>query len=257
MKKRIVSFAFALLLCLAPAFLVSADRAVPNLNDEANLLTDAQEARLQQRMDEISGTYNVEIAIVTKMNIGNASPSRYASAYYDSNAFGYGDSRDGVLLLISMKDRDYYILTNGLGSKAIDGGDIDGIGDTIVPYLSGGDYADAFDVFLDECAYQLDGEINGFPFAFGKNALIALGIGIVTALIATGIMKSKLKSVRRQYTATEYTRSGSMQLHHSTDRYLYRTVNRVRRQTNSSGGSHSSGGFRSSGGSRGGGGGKF
>ena len=193
MKKSVFLIAFALLLCLSLPVGVFAE-GVPNLNDDANLLTDAQEARLQQRMDEIANTYKVEIVIVTVMNIGNASPSRFASSYYDDNQFGYGAGRDGVLLLVSMRDRDYYILSNGLGAAAISNADIQDIGDAIVSPLGNADYADAFDIFLDKCEYQLNGELNGFPFAFGKNILIALAIGFAAGLLATGIMKSKLKS---------------------------------------------------------------
>ena len=249
MKKSVFLIAFALLLCLSLPVGVFAE-GVPNLNDDANLLTDAQEARLQQRMDEIANTYKVEIVIVTVMNIGNASPSRFASSYYDDNQFGYGAGRDGVLLLVSMRDRDYYILSNGLGAAAISNADIQDIGDAIVSPLGNADYADAFDIFLDKCEYQLNGELNGFPFAFGKNILIALAIGFAAGLLATGIMKSKLKSVRKQFAATEYTKSGSMQIHHANDFFLYRTINRVRKQTSASGGSHSSGRSRHGGGGK-------
>ena len=110
--------------------------------------------------------------------------------------------------------------------------------------LGDGNYVAAFNHFVDECEYQINGERNGFPFDFGKNILIALAVGLVVAFIATGVMKGQLKSVRRKAEADNYVKSGSMHITQSSDIYLYRTVNRVKKQTSSSSGS--SGGRSSS-----------
>ena len=62
--------------------------------------------------------------------------------------------------------------------------------------------------------------------------LICIAIGIVAAIIVTGIMKSQLKSVRPQNAAGSYVVEGSFQLTHSRDLFLYRNVTRHARPKN-------------------------
>lgn len=223
--------------------------SAPRLFDGAELLSASEEEALKARLDEVSETYQVEIAIATVDTTEGLSVDAFVEHYYDTNGFGYGENHDGVLLLISMEGRDYRILSNGLGATAITSGEIDAIGDLIVSSLSAGDYAGAFHDFIDECEYQIDGEINGFPFEFMKNLVIALVIGFVVAFVVTGAMKRQLKSVAKRLTATEYTKPGSLNVVNAREFFLYRTIDRVKRETKSSGGS--------SGSSRNVGGGKF
>ena len=58
---------------------------------------------------------------------------------------------------------------------------------------------------------------------------VALVIGLVTALIVTGVMKGQLKSVAPQRDATDYVRQGSMKLTNQRDLFLYRDVHRTER----------------------------
>ncbi|MBQ2900235.1 MAG: hypothetical protein IJE49_00110 [Agathobacter sp.] len=155
---------------------------------------------------------------------------------------------DDADILTASEEREYRILSNGLGAAAISMDDIDYIGDYNSYELSEGYYADAFHLFIDECEYEINGEINDFPFEFGINLCISLVIGLVVALIVTGIMRLKLKFVAMQLAATEYVKSGSMHLTVSNDLFLYRTIHRRKKESNTS---------RASGSSRNVGGGKF
>jgi uncharacterized protein len=85
--------------------------------------------------------------------------------------------------------------------------------------------------------------------------LISAGVGLVIALITVGIMKGKLKTVRRQPAAGNYVRKGSMNITESSDLFLYSKVNRTAKPKNN--GSGSSTHTSSSGRTHGGGGGKF
>lgn len=83
---------------------------------------------------------------------------------------------------------------------------------------------------------------------------MALGIGFLIAIIAVSVMKSKLKSVRRQPAASSYIRPDSFQVTQSQDIFLYRNVTRTARPKDtgsSSGGGHISSSGRSHGGSSG------
>ncbi len=248
MKKNVLTVALAAILCVVVA--VSAAAGAPRLVDGADLLSDKEEETLLEKLDTISEKHRVDVVVVTVESVGSITASRYAERFYDQNSYGFGDTHDGVLLLISMEERDYRILSNGLGADAISMDDIDAIGEKIVPYLSDGDYAEAFDAFADACDYEINGEINGFPFAFGRNLLIALVIGLAVALVVTGILCAQLKSVHRKSSAAGYTKENSMQITQANEFYLYRTLHRTRKAESSS--SRSGGGS-----SRNVGGGKF
>ena len=75
--------------------------------------------------------------------------------------------------------------------------------------------------------------------------IFALVIGNVLALIVTGVMKGKLKSVHAQRAAANYVRKGSMNVTESYEMFLYRTVEmreRPKSDSSSSSGSRESSG---------------
>ena len=205
------------------------------LYDEADLLDKGEEAALEKKLADVSGTYDAQIVICTIASMDGADIDRYLDYLYDTMGFGYGENHDGVLLLVCMDPREYRILSNGFAGVAIDGDAIDTMGDAFVSDLSDGNYAAAFTEFADQCVYYLDGHLNGFPFAFGKNLLISLVIGIAVGLIVAFILKGQLKTVRKQNQANVYVKQGSMNLTHQSDIYLYRTVSRTKKQSSSSG----------------------
>ena len=208
--------------------------------DDADLLSDEEELALTEKLSGISGTYNAQIVVCTINSMDGGDIDEFLEYIYDYMEFGYGENRDGVLLLVCMDPREYRILSNGFAGVAIDSGDIDDIGDAIVSDLSDGDYAAAFDEFADQCDYYLGGFINGFPFNFGKNLLICLVIGIIAGVVVAFILKGQLKTVRKQNQANVYVKPGSMQVTVHNDFFLYRDVTRTKKQSSSSSGSGSS-----------------
>ena len=216
------------------------------LYDEADLLTDGEEAALEKKLADVSGTYNAQIVVCTIASMDGADIDRYLDYLYDTMDFGYGENHDGVLLLVCMDPREYRILSNGFAGVAIDSDAIDTMGDAFVSDLSDGNYAAAFTQFADQCVYYLDGHLNGFPFNFGKNLMISLVIGIAVGLIVAFILKGQLKTVRKQDQANVYVKQNSMNLTHQSDIYLYRTVSRSKKS--SSGSSSGGGSARSTGG---------
>lgn len=247
MKKKVISVVLLLALCLAiaiPAFAASATAIESYLADSADLLTPEEEYDLYVQLEQLSQEYNVHIFIATVNRMGTGDISSYIEVYYDQNQLGYGSTKDGILLLVSMNPRKVAILSNGTAHDAIGSSEIDEILDTITGDLSDGNYANAFHAFLEECDHYLDGHFN---FQVVTNLLIALVIGLVVGLITAFILKAQLKSVRPQNQANAYVKPGSMQLTHRSDLFLYRRVTRTRKQsTNSSrSGSSRSGSSRS------------
>ena len=215
--------------------------------DDADLLSDAEEAALTQRLADVSGKYSAQMVICTISSMDGGDIDEFVDYLYDTMGFGYSENRDGVLLLVCMDPREYRILSNGFAGVAIDPDAIDKISDVIVGYLSSSNYTGAFDQFADECAYYLDGYINGFAFDSTKSLGYAVLIGLALGLIVAFVLKGQLKSVRSQTFAQEYVRKGSMHLTISNDIFLYRTVSRTKKEKSNSS-SSSDGTARSKGG---------
>ena len=261
MKKQFGILLFSLILIVCMTTAISA-ASMPRLVDGADLLTDSEEITLLSMLDEISERQMLDVVIVTTNTLEGKSPMAYADDFYDYNGYGFGASYDGVLLLVSMEDRDWWISTYGYGITAFTDYGIDCLADRFLSVLGSGYYADAFGSFAEGCDEYITLARNGKPFEIGADPcdasgamMIAAVIGLIAAFIVTASMKGQLKSVRQQ-SAGSYLKQDSMRITDSRDLYLYRNVSRVRRQTESSGGGSSTH-TSSSGRSHGGGGGKF
>ena len=242
MKKRIISLLLAVILCAAFTVTVSATETDEYyVYDDADLLTDSEEYALEERLGQISGAYDAQIVIITIDSLEGTEIDEYIEFAYDTMEFGYGQNYDGVLMVVCMDPREYRILSNGFAGNAITTDDIDTIGNAIISDLSDGNYATTFDTFADKCEYYLDGYINGFPFNVGMSLLIAFGVGLIIALIVTGVWRGQLKSVRMRNQANVYVKPDSMQITQAGDYFMYRRVVRTEKpQNNSSSGGGSS-----------------
>ena len=170
---------------------------------------------------------------------------------------------DGILLLVSMAERDWWISTAGYGITAFTDAGIEYISDGFVYYLSDGDYAQAFLEFADLCDAFLAQAETGDPYDYHNlpeepfdplwTLFLSAVFGLIVAAISIACMKAKLKSVRQQVRADEYVTAGSLRLTHSRDLYLYSQISRREKPKDGGSSTHRS----SSGSSHGGGGGKF
>lgn len=238
MKRKLFSLLLLAALCLNLVVGVSA-ASEKDIYDEADLLSSAEEAQVAEKLSDISQKYNAQIVIMT-VSSTDSSIDVFVEDRFDSMDMGYGEDRDGVLLLVCMDEREYRILSNGFAADAIDLDCIDAIGEDIVSDLSDGAYADAFITFAESCGYYLDGYLNGFPFNAGKSLVVALVVGLLAGIVVAFVLKNQLKSVRQQKRADAYVKTGSMQVTASRDLFLYRQVSRTKKESSQSSGSGSS-----------------
>lgn len=270
--KRMIWIFLALILCLSVAVPVLAAGSplgmgmavYPRLVDNADLLTGGEEGELLELLDEISLRQQLDVVVVTTDTLYGKSPMAYADDFFDDNAYGFGPDRDGILLLVSMEDRDWWISTSGFGITALTDAGIEHISDLFLSDLSDGFYADAFRVYARQCDAFITQARTGDPydvhnmprepFEPGLTFVMCLFFGFLIGLIVSLILRGQLKSVRKQSAAAVYIKRGSLRLTQADEFFLYSNVTKTRK-ANTSGGSsvHRS----SSGRSHGGGGGKF
>ena len=216
MKKNIIGFLTAVLLLIG--LVLPAQAASPRLVDEAGLLTEKESSKLLEKLDKISTEQQLDVVIVTVDSLGQKTSQAYADDYFDYEGYGQGESLDGILLLVSMEDRDWAISTHGYGITAFTDAGLSYMQEKFRPYLSEGEYAKAFEKFADLCEKFIKQAKKGKPYDNGNmpkeplswvwipgDLLIGCGIAVVVALTKKG----QLKSVRKKVLAQAYVVPGS------------------------------------------------
>ena len=281
--KKIISILLLLLLMLFLTIPADAtDRDIPYVVDDADLLETSEELMLTQQIQNYREVLQLEIVIVTTYGSDGKGVQAYADDFYDQNGYGYGDTNSGILLLLDMEGREWYMSTCGDAIYIFTDYGLEQLGETILPWLSDGEYYRAFLGWLSALspyvtAYRNGSSIDGYvppdeyESVYGEEIIYqdmpvgirirpfptALIIGLIAALIAIVIMRSRMNTARMQKSATNYLKDGSFRLRQRSDMFLYSRVTRTARPKNNTSGGGSSV-HRSSGGvSHGGRGGRF
>ena len=281
--KKLFSVLIGLLLVTALVLPAFASQN-PLVVDEADLLSDYEEQLLTATLEEISAKLEMDVVALTVNSTGSKSAMEFADDFYDYNGYGQGENHDGVILLIDMGDRAYWISTTGYAITAITDYSIEMIGDDIVPYMSDGDYYEAYNQYAllvdDLVTSAKNGSIydwNNTYYGYGdydygdsyyegsseSDPITRVGTAVIVAavisLIIVLMVAKSYKPVAFNRSAANYLNSGSLNVTGSYDRFLYNHVTSRRRVEQSSSG-HSGGSSThtsSSGSSHGGGGGHF
>ena len=258
------------------------DPSLPRVVDGADLLDAEEEGLLAERIAKLTDDYDIDAVILTVYGRDTEDIVAYADDYYDYGGYGWGDGCDGLILVIDMEDRSWYISTYGEAFYIFTDYGIEQLGDTLVSYLAESKYYGGFYTFLDDCDdyiaaynrgepvdiwipddYDYDDVRSSDEFSIVPY-LICLGVGLLVAFIVTAVMKGKLKTAVFQKQADDYMRRDTFDLMASEDTFLYSNVVATPRNTDSGsrsgGGGHyggSSSHTSSSGRSHGGGGGHF
>ena len=259
-----------LLLCTASIALAVPKQAPPpkpqeqgleaaRVVDEADLLTADEEKALDAKLAAVEQSHKVRILIGTMQDTGGAALGKVANNVVDQIPADNGT----IVLLLSMKERDWYISTdNKMRTRITDGKGIEYLSGEFLPDLKEGKYAAAFTAFAattDEMLTYYEKEGEPYDPANALN-LMALGIALACALILGGTIYYMLyeyeSNVRSAAEADAYLNHDSFRLTRSEDDLLYTTVTRrTKEKKESSSGSNVSTSSRDS--SHGGGGGKF
>lgn len=273
--KKFIAFLTTLFILLCTTFTAFAGD-LPYVVDDACLMSNEQAELLEERLDNVCDELCFDIVVVTVDSTEGKTAEAFADDYFDYNGYGYGESHDGCLLLISMEDREWHISTTGYGIYALTDAGIEYISGEILPFLSGGDYYVAFDTFVDLVVDFVNHSYEGEPYDIGNlveyddtyyedydtgfdfGTVLIAGVigGVVFTLIIISIMKGKMKTVYHRAQANDYLVNNSLQLTGQHDLFVTSHVTKVARKSESSG-DGSSTHTGSSGTSHGGGGGHF
>lgn len=243
--KRILAALCAIFMCLLLCTGAFADRLFV-IRDGAGLLTQGEQNELNELAWQVCDELNFQIVIVAVNSTGGRDIVEYADELYDTSGY----LEDGVLFMLDMYNREWYVSTAGRGMDALSDYVIDCIMEEVLYPLSSGDYYDAFQTFILECKdcvaafdsgeyvpdsddyYEYEYNYDD-DYTYKKQGVSpawipgSLGIGLLSAFLATGKMKSEMSNVRSQQNANGYTKKGSLNLTEQQDVFLYHTVSRV------------------------------
>ena len=137
------------------------------LEDDAELLTPEERARLMEEMQTITLYGNVAFKSIS---YNSYSTSSYAGDFYH-DTFG---QNSGTLFLIDMDNREIYIFSDGSVYKTITNSYANSITDNVYKYASRGEYYDCASNAFAQIHSLLAGRKIAQPMKYISNALLAL-----------------------------------------------------------------------------------
>ena len=208
--------------------------------DMAGLLDYDQWKTLEKRAAEIAAQYGCGVYTVTVedyANFGSDMESVTEDAYHQLE-LGEGSGRDGVLLLLSMADRDFATFVYGEQAEyAFNAYGLKQLQDCFLDNFADNDWYGGFADYLDECGSYLALAENGTPVKASPwgGVAIAVAISLLISLVICLILKGKMKSVSRKAEANAYVAGAGLKLTGRQDLYTYTTETRRSTKSKSSG----------------------
>ena len=238
--------------------------ATPYVIDDARLLTIEQRQELNAYAEKITETYGMGIYIMSVDDFHNygEEPQIFDVLwnYYHDNSLGYGADRQGMILMLSMAERDFATFFygedteyafNGFGQAQLENYFLDDFGSD--------DWYDGFMGFLtaseDFMAKAAAGEpVRDNPWSL---ASVFVLIALFVSFVVTRLLWMKMANVAAQKGAKRYQTAEGLVLTKQVDQFLTQTVKRRKIESSDSGSGRSGSSRAHSGGGGSGRSGKF
>lgn len=256
MKRLLSLLTAALLLVILIVPAAAAEAPEICIYDTEKLLEDEVREVIEVIAQDISQRQQCAVYFLSVNDFrdyGDGDIFNVALKIYEENNLGMGENKDGVLLILSMADRDYCLLAHGFGDTALTDYGKDYISERFLDDFADDDWYGGVRDYLtytdDLLAQARAGKIYDRGSWITGSALWiwSLIIGGLVALMVCGIQRLVMqKKVRMQTGAEGYLESGS--LHITRRRDIYTHTTQVRQKIEKNNGSGSSGGHSHSGG---------
>lgn len=124
--------------------------------DEAGLLDIEDIQTLEQEAGRLEEQMDMSVVLLTVKDAEGLTTQEYAEEFYEVGDFGRGSSWSGILFIIDMDNREFYIVTSGVMTRFITDERREDILDAAANYMADGDYAGAMSAFLaqTQACYQ-------------------------------------------------------------------------------------------------------
>ena len=226
--------------------------------DYGDILSDMAEGVLQSKSEELAAAYGVGVYIFTIDDYTDYEPLgvsiyEWSKSVYRELDLGIGDGKDGMLLTLSMEDRDYSLIVYGNKAQtAFSDRGQEELEKVFLDDFGQNEWKSGFTDYQTLSETLLQMAKDGKPFVSGilpgqeketlaRSAVYGGGGGILAALLSVFGMKSKMKNTGLQRQADRYVSAENVQLVIQEERYTHTTE--TRRSIKSSGTSRDSSGF--------------
>ena len=188
------------------------ERQLARVADLAGVVDESSLASLNEMADKVSEKYGCDVAVVFVPSLQGQFVVTYSDNFFLDHGYGMGPDRDGILLLVSVGDREYNESTSGAAIYAFsDYGLSQKLEPRFTPYLGRNDWAGAAEQFIRGADELLAQAQSGTPYDYYEPqqtrpepkslkekaplaALISAVIGFFSGGIPTAAMKKKMKS---------------------------------------------------------------
>lgn len=208
--------------------------------DTAGLLTETEQKNLEAAARELLSKHDFGVYLVTVDDFRDYSTNNVFHAavnIYNANNFGVGAEKNGLLLLLSMEDRDLNLMTNGsFGEYAFNDAGREAMTEFFLDDFGEDDWYAGFQEYLTWADRYLEKAEEGNPYSaenepwdpFARNfsiillVLIIAFVPLLPAWIFQSILVKRMKSVEKGTEASAYV-SRNLKLTKQSDRYTRTT----------------------------------
>ena len=212
MKKRLLCLLLvlvtALALCVSAAAAAQTGAQLNYVTDAAGLLREGERARLEKMAEAVSQKYRVGVYIVTVEDFRDYhADGVYKATYtiYHNYTMGEGPNRDGIMLLLSMDDRDWAMFCygsrceyafNSYGQQKLEKVFLDNFGEN--------DWYGGFEDYIKECSVYLEKAASGKPVRASLffPILIVIGLSLLAAAVIVAVIWQKMENVSKKQPLT-------------------------------------------------------
>ncbi|MGI5976427.1 MAG: TPM domain-containing protein [Candidatus Limivicinus sp.] len=236
-------------------------RQLGRIVDEAGVLDAEKLQELTALADSVSEKYQSDVAVVFVSSLNGMTAQDAVDDFYDYNGYGFGENKDGIMLLVAVNDRKFGVTTTGAGIKTYTDYGQKYMDEHYLHYLSDGEWADAAEAFINVSSELLEFEVKNGPYDVDNDgpARVSFMTTVICIILAVGIgflavkaMTSKMENVQGKGSAADYVRAGSFNMRYRHDQYMYSRHSRTVKAKSSSDSGGSSTHTSSSGTSHGG-----
>lgn len=250
MKKLSICLLLCLALCLSLCVFASADEALEYVTDAAGILSASERESLNQKAASLSGQYGLAVYIVVLQDYttyNSESVEACTEELYHYFELGWGEERNGLILLMSMAGRDYDLWGYGPQAQfAFTDYGMDKLEQRFLPYFKENDWYGGFQAYLSGTEKLLAAAAAGEPVSYKmpmwQKILITLCPSSLVAFLVNGVFQSQMKTAKEKQDADEYVVQGKAKLRIREDQFLHRTRSVRVIESSSSGGSRGGGG---------------
>ena len=274
MKRKL--WKFLSFLCLAMLLAMPVEAAgnwmnespkLAHVTDTVGILSEGEVKQLENQARAIEeqydfGVYAVVVNDYFDYTYGTVQDA--AEAIYRQYSLGLGDEKDGVMLLLSMRDRDFSLITHGTkGNYTFNDEGRQYMTDYFLDDFAENDWYTGLEEYIFWSGLYLEEAAAGEPYsgtnvpmsaeeratAIGMKVLTIFLVPLVIAWLYVRRLTKKMKNVEQAVKASNYV-AGNLELSKKIDRFTHRTETRTKIETDSDS-SSGGGSSRSSGGSSG------